>query len=169
MKTVRNGRRTRNESPSEFLHFEIRAWVKRGGHKCPLLTPMSSSGISGETRLSGQEWMRRNHQLISQELFSSPSPIRFIGVNKCLLVWKHPLGTLSLEVTVTRAWLNDSVNLAFHRVNVCYRKGAEFYCPCPTTSSACLYLWKNFRKRINLFREMRTCRNKGKQAKETKW
>ena len=25
MQTVRNGRRTRDESPSEFLHFEIRA------------------------------------------------------------------------------------------------------------------------------------------------
>ena len=29
-------------------------------------------------------------------------------------------------------------------------------------------LWKNFSQRINFIREVRTCRNKGKQSKETK-
>ena len=36
-------------------------------------------------------------------------------------------------------------------------------------SPACLLSVENFSQRISLIREMRTCRNKGKQSKETKW
>jgi len=36
-----------------------------------------------------------------------------------------------------------------------------------TMSSACLLSVENFSQRISLIREMRACRNKGKQSKET--
>ena len=44
---------------------------------------------------------------------------------------------------------------------------ARLYDPCKSMSSACILLWKNYIQRICLIREVRTCRNKGKQSKET--
>ena len=38
----------------------------------------------------------------------------------------------------------------------------------PLCSQSVFYLWKNFSQWINLIKEMRKCRNKGKQSKEMK-
>ena len=45
--------------------------------------------------------------------------------------------------------------------------GAGPYGPCPPCPLPAFCLWKNFSQRICLIREVRICRNKGKQSKET--
>ena len=80
------------------------------------------------------------------------------GMQEQELVWKLGLG---------ESWV-VMLNSIAHVLSLRYWNGAGLYGPCPPCPLPAFCPWKNFSQRISLIREVRTCRNKGKQSKETK-
>ena len=97
-----------------------------------------------------------------------------------------PMFKAAKSFTIAKKWKQPTVHQQMNKQNVVYthnrllfslkKEGNSDSCwnrtgsygPCPQWTQPVFCLWKNFSQRVSLIREVRKCRNKGKQFNKTK-